>query len=65
MKRRLPSYATLKVDPGDRPYRAPKSEIPKSAAAKSRKPSKNRASKDAKTNLVAWLLSILIWGGAY
>ncbi|MBN9342900.1 MAG: hypothetical protein BGO76_07165 [Caedibacter sp. 38-128] len=62
MKRKSPSYATLKVDPGDRPYQGPKSKVPKSSASNPRKPSKNRALKGGKSKLVAWLLSILIWG---
>lgn len=61
MKKKPPFYATLKIDPEDRPYRA--SGPSKAASLKAKKPSKYKKLTSGNSKLVAWLLSILIWGG--
>ncbi|OJX13008.1 MAG: hypothetical protein BGO77_00885 [Caedibacter sp. 37-49] len=61
MPRKEITYATLKVDPEDRPYRAPKNKAPQTSA-KQKKPIKPKASRGGKSKFVAWFFSLLIWG---
>lgn len=61
MPRKEISYATLKVDPEDRPYRAPKNKASQTSA-KQKKPIKSKASRGGKSKFVAWFFSLLIWG---
>ncbi len=58
---RKPFYASLRVDPEDRAYRAPKNKV-KHTPSKQKKSLKHQPFRGANSKFIALFLSLLIWG---